>query len=100
MALGTWSGGLGWFSFSWHCSPPETESNLLVIVLGVAGAILAVITIVVGVTLWKRNSGKALGPVRQRGAGEGRAWGAGRGCGHEPLCSGEPPRLSAKRGGC
>ncbi|NWU46489.1 HA1F protein, partial [Dromas ardeola] len=46
----------------------ETESNLLAIVLGVAVAILAVAAIC-GFAIWKQKSGKASGPVRQRGAG-------------------------------
>uniref|UniRef100_A0A8C3PSY9 Ig-like domain-containing protein n=1 Tax=Calidris pygmaea TaxID=425635 RepID=A0A8C3PSY9_9CHAR len=47
---------------------PETESNLVAIVAGVAVAILAVAAIC-GLAVWKQKSGKASGPVRQRGAG-------------------------------
>ncbi|NWY63421.1 HA1F protein, partial [Chionis minor] len=36
----------------------ETESNLLAIALGVAAAVLAVVAIVAGVAIWKRQSGK------------------------------------------
>ncbi|KAM6364623.1 class I histocompatibility antigen, F10 alpha chain-like, partial [Pluvialis apricaria] len=36
----------------------EAESNLLVVVLGVAVAILVVVAILAGVALWKHNSGK------------------------------------------
>ncbi|KAM6364669.1 class I histocompatibility antigen, F10 alpha chain-like [Pluvialis apricaria] len=36
----------------------ETETNLLVVVLGVAVAILVVVAILAGVALWKHNSGK------------------------------------------
>ena len=71
MALGMGSGGPGWLPSpsSRPCSPPEPESNLLAIVLGVVVAVVAVIVIIAGYVLWKSKSGKALGPARQRGAG-------------------------------
>ena len=71
MALGTGSGGPGWLPSpsSRPCSPPEPESNLLAIVLRVVVAVVAVITIIAGLAVWKSKSGKALGPARQRGAG-------------------------------
>ncbi|NXG67666.1 HA1F protein, partial [Hemiprocne comata] len=47
----------------------EPQSNLLTIVLVVAGAILVVSAVVAGFAFWKRKSGEAVGLARQRGVG-------------------------------